>query len=243
VPIDTKTVGSNERQIHSIGDPNSASNLQSVLALADAISMSGLFASLSLAVPALLNASGTRDQMRSAIGTTGILAINSEGTKPTYSAGLIAFTPVATPTDFWQIAGSASKTVRVTRLSISGFATSAISVDVQLIKRSTASTAGTPTAATVCPHDSNDAAGTAVVNSFATNPSALGTSLGLVRAAKLNLGATGAAGTVTWDFSKRNSKGLVLRGVAQSLNLNWAGNAVPAGTLLCIDCEFTEENP
>jgi hypothetical protein len=175
------------------------------------------------------------------VGTTGVPAVSTESSKATYSAGILGFTPVATLTDFFQITGSATKTVRVLRISISGFATAAITEDVQLLKRSTASTGGTPTPATIVPHDSNDAAGTAVVNSFAANPSPLGTLTGMVRAAKLNLGATGAAGVITWDFTTRNSKGLVLRGVAQQLALNWNGAAVPAGTLLDIDVEFSEE--
>jgi hypothetical protein len=123
---------------------------------------------------------------------------------------------------------------------VSGIATAAATRDLQLIKRTTASTGGTPTAATLGQHDSNDAAPTAVVNSFAANPTT-GTPGGVLRAVAQNLGAAGSAGVVEWTFSTRNSKGLVLRGVAQSLNLNWNGAAVPSGTLLDIDVEFTEE--
>ena len=239
--LDTVTVGSNVRQIVVLGDPLVASQQQRVLTLADALSLSGYFAALSGNVNLLLNPAGSFDQQRSAVGALGIAAVNSEGSKTTYSNGIIGFTPVATPTDFWQILGSATKTIRVLRVSISGFATAAISVDLQLIKRSTASTGGTPTAPTIAPHDSNDAAPTGVVNSFAANPSALGTIVGIVSAAKLNLGATGAAGSVVWDFTTRNGQGIVLRGVAQQLALNWAGAAVPAGTLLNCDVEFSEE--
>jgi hypothetical protein len=239
--LDTVTVGANVRQIVVLGDPLVASNQQHVLTLGDAVNLSGFYAALVGNVPLLLNAAGSYDQARSAVGSLGITAVNSEGSKTTYSAGITGFTPAATPTDFFQITGSATKTVRLLRVSISGFATAAISEDVQLLKRSTASTGGTPTAATIVPHDSNNAAGTAVVNSFAANPSPLGTLTGLVRAAKLNLGATGAAGSIVWDFTTRNGQGLVLRAVAQSLNLNWNGAAVPAGTLLDIDVEFTEE--
>lgn len=241
MPIDSVTVGSNERQIVAIGDPTTSSQRASVLAPADALSLTGLYGQVVANVVELLNSSGTFDRARSAIGTTGILAINSEGTKATYSAGVIGFTPAATATDFWQIIGSATKTVRVTRLSISGLATAAASIALQLFKRTTASTAGSPSAVTAAQHDSNDATPTAVVNTFGANPSALGTSGGVVRAQKLNLGAAGAAGQLVWDFTTRNSRGLVLRGVAQQLALNWNGAAVPAGTVLEIDVEFTEE--
>lgn len=240
MPIDTVTVGSNQREVLVIGDPITASQMQHVMSVTDGLNLAGFYAAFGGNIPLLLNPGGTFDQQRSAIGTTGIPAVNTEGTKPTYSVGIVGFTPVATPTDFWQITGSATKIVRVLRISISGIATSATSVDLQLIKRSTASTGGTPTAPTIAPHDSNDSAATAVVNQFAANPTT-GTGVGTVRSQKLNLGATGAAGVIAWDFTTRNGKGFVLRGVAQSLNLNWGGAAVPAGTLLTVDVEFTEE--
>ena len=241
MPIDSITVGGKERTATCTGDPTNASNLQSVLTPGDAQALVGLYASLTGGFNWLLNAAGTYDRQRSAIGATGVTAVSTESAKTTYSNGIIGFVPAATPTDFWQIIGSATKTVRVLRISISGFATAAISEDIQLWKRTTASTGGTPTAPLIAKHDSNDAAATAVVNSFGTVPTPLGTTAGILRAAKLNLGATGAAGVITWDFTTRNSKGLVLRGVAEQLALNWNGAAVPAGTLLDIDVEFTEE--
>ena len=241
MPIDSVKVGSNERQIVVVGDPAAASNQQAVQQLTDGMSLVGLSAGLNGAVHLLINPSGLADRMRSAPGATGIAAVNTEGTKTTYSVGLGGFTPAATATDFLSIVGSGTKTVRVTRISISGIATAAATVEIQLIKRSSANTGGTSSAATVVPHDSNDAGATAAVNSYSANPTGLGTTVGTVRAAKLNLGAAGAAGVVEWNFTTRNSKGLVLRGAAQSLNLNWGGAAVPAGTSLTIDVEFTEE--
>jgi hypothetical protein len=239
--IGSKAVGSSEIPIFLLSDPLTASQLASVLAIADSLNLAGTFAVMAGAAPLLLNAGGTYDRQRSTVGATGVAAANTEGSKTTYSVGVVAFTPVATPTDFWQVIGSATKTVRVLRITISGIATSATSVDIQLIKRSTASTGGTPTSLTVAPHDSNDAAVTAAVKTFAANPSPLGTSVGVVRAQKLNLGATGAAGVITWDFTTRNGKGIVLRGVAEQLAMNWNGAAVPAGTLLAIDVELSEE--
>jgi hypothetical protein len=79
-----------------------------------------------------------------------------------------------------------------------------------------------------------------VVNYYTANPSALGTGA-LIRAQKFNLGAAGAAGSVVWDFSTRNSRGVVLRGATHQLVLNWGGAAVPAGTALDIDVEWSEE--
>jgi len=46
---------------------------------------------------------------------------------------------------------------------------------------------------------------------------------------------------LTTKWFLENSKGLVLRGVAQQYALNWGGAAVPGGTSLAVDWEFTEE--
>jgi hypothetical protein len=241
MPIDSVKTGANERQIVVLGDPLTASNQQAVQpASSDAMSVSGLFGSLTDSVQLLINSSGLADRMRSAVGTTGIAAVNSEGTKASYSVGIVGFTPAATPTDILGITGSGTKTVRLTRIVIAGIATAAATVEIQLIKRSSASTGGSPTTPTIVAHDSNDASATAVVNQYTANPTT-GTLVGTLRAEKLNLGAAGAAGRIVWDFTTRNSKGLVLRGAAQSLNLNWGGAAVPSGTSLTIDVEFTEE--
>ncbi len=239
MPLDSKLVGANERLIFCWGDPLTAQEA-AVLSVIDARNPTGKFAGLVQNFALLQNAAGTFDLARAAAGTTGIPAVNTEGTKLSYSVGVIDFLPVATPTDFWNLTGSATKTVRVTRIVISGIATAAASRATQLIKRSTANTGGTPTSLTIPPHDSNDAAATALVQTYAANPTT-GTSVGIFGAETLNLGAAGAAGRIEWNFTTRNSKAGVLRGVAQSLNLNWAAAAVPAGTLLAIQAEWTEE--
>lgn len=236
-----KQVGSAMTPVQLIGDPNTASNYASTLPLSDGRSLSGLSALVAQTPVILQNASGTYDVMRSAPGTTGVLSVNTEGTKATYSAATIAFTPVATATDFECIIGSGTKTVRVLRLQISGIASSATSVDVQLIKRSTANSGSTPVALTAVPNDSNDASATATVNTYTSSNPTTGTAVGTVRGAKLNLGATGAAGAIVWDFTRNNDQGIVLRGTSQSLCFNWNGAAVPSGTSLDFDNEWSEE--
>ncbi len=206
----------------------------------DANNLGSLQALLGTYVPLLLDAAGNFDRQKAAAGATGVPSVNTEGTRQTYSVGTVAFTPPATATDFFQIIGSGSKLVRVLRVQISGIATSAISVDIQAIKRTTANTGGTVSPLTIGLHDSTNGAVTAVVNTYSVLASPLGTGA-TIRAKKLNLGATGAAGDIVWDFTTRNGQGLVLRGVAQSLNLNWNGAAIPSGTLLDIDVEWTEE--
>lgn len=241
MPLDTVSVGSNQRLIWVPGDSVNSNQLGNVLAPGDALNFSTYFELLTKSVVGLKNASGLFDEWKSAPGTVGIASVNTEGTKDTYSVATSGFTPAATATDFFSIVGSGTKTVRVLRITISGNATAAISEDILLIKRSTASTGGTPAALTVGLHDSNGNAVTATVNTWTANPGVLGTTAGTFRAKRMNLGATGAAGEVIWDFTTRNSRGIVLRGVAQSLNLNYNGAAVPGGMTLNMDVEFTEE--
>jgi hypothetical protein len=210
--------------------------------VANSTDLSGLSALVTQSIDILRNAGNTYDPSIATPGATGVRATATESIKGTANCAIIGFLPIATPTDIWQIFGSGTKTVRVTRLTISGTATAASSVDIQVIKRSTANSAGTATTPTIAINDSNDAAATAVVKYYAAgaNPT-LGTTVANVRSQRLNLGAAGSAGFIEWTFTTRNTKGLVLRGVAEGLCINWNGAAVPAGTNLCIDVEWTEE--
>jgi len=228
-------------------DPTTASQRASVVAATgDGLSLAGVFGALINGVGRLLNPGGTYDVQRSAPGATGIPSVNTEGTRVTFSAGnadVTGFTPVATPTDFAGVIGSATKTIRVLRVTLSGVATAATPVLTLLIKRSTANSGSTPVALTKVTHNSNNAALTCTVTTYtATNPTT-GSAVGTVRAKYLNLGAAagGAAGKIVWDFTTRNGQGIVLCGVAEGLFLNWGGATVPAGTKLTFDFECSEE--
>jgi hypothetical protein len=174
---------------------------------------------------------------------TGAQMSNGEGRKPTFSAAAIAYSPYATPQDIFGIVGSASKQVRVLRFAVSGRATSANQLDVQLVKRSSADTGGTPTALTAVSHDSNDGAASAVVSSFAAAPTA-GTLTGAIRAQQINLSAAGSGGAavpVEFDFGSVNDKSIVLNAASEALYLNLNGAAVPAGMVLNVFVEWSEE--
>lgn len=187
------------------------------------------------------------------VNAQGQGAVTTEGQKTTYSFSVTGFTPVATPTDFACIIGSGTKTVRVTKIEISGTSTAATAavLDLQVIKRSTAGTIapGAFTAPTGVPHDSSDAAATAVVNTVGTaNFGALGAIVGQVASRKFAFTLTPATATdfpiaapTVIVFTNNNEKGIVLRGVSQQLCLNFAGAALPAGTLLDINVTVTEE--
>jgi len=210
-------------------------------AAGDGVLYSSTYGPLVGAFGLLLNAGGNTDRQRAAVGTVGIPAVNTEGTKPTYSCAVFAFAPVATPTDFWQIIGSVSKTIRVLRISVSGLSTSGGTVPLILYKRSTANTSGTLNPQTAIPHNSGSSPATAVVNTYSASNPTPGTG-SPVRASELVMAASGTfGGSVVWEFSTRNDQAMVLSGTAQSLDLNLNGTAVPGGGVLTIDVEWTEE--
>jgi len=178
-----------------------------------------------------------------ALDPTGAQMSNGEGRKATYSAASVAYAPYATPQDIVGIVGAATKRVRVLRFAVSGRATSANQLDVQLIKRSTADAGGTPSALTAVSHDSNDAAATAAVSTFAAAPTP-GTAAGAIRAQQINLSAAGSGGAavpVEFDFGTVNDKSIVLNSAAEGLYLNLNGAAMPAGTVLNVFVEWSEE--
>jgi hypothetical protein len=182
---------------------------------------------------------------------TGAQMSNGEGRKPTYSAATAAFAPnvgAGGTTDVAGIAGSATKQVRVLRFAVSGRATAANQIDVALVKRSSADTAGSSTAATLAavPHDATDAAATAAVTTYTgsnVNPT-LGTSVGVVRAQQSNVSAAGSGGAATpveFDFGSVNDKSIVLNSASEGLYLNFGGAVLPAGLVLNIFVEWSEE--
>lgn len=187
--------------------------------------------------PTNSNSDGVYAFRRQTVGARGDAVVSlMDGNKTSYSASVSGLVGVAG--DILIINGSATKTVRVTRMSFGGTATAAADMDVTLIKRSSANSAGTGVAAT--PHDSANAAATAVVQSYTAAPTpgaAVGTP---VRSAKSFIAtATTAPFIQNWDFGNGPKQGVVLRGVAQGLAMNVSATQI--GALYDLDLEWTEE--
>lgn len=160
--------------------------------------------------------------------------------KNTYSASAI-FAAAASATDVFTITGSASTTVRVTRISFTGTQTTGAMRDVLIIKRSAANTNGTSATPNRVPHDSNFPAATAVVRNYTANPSALGAAVGTIRSQKVLISAaTAVAGEFIVDWGPRNSQAPVLRGTSELLAINLNG-VTSTGNSLSISIEWTEE--
>jgi hypothetical protein len=167
----------------------------------------------------------------------------SDGLNATYSASITALASAASCTDLFTITGSATKTIRITRLEISGQATTAAAAQVVLLVRSAANLTGTSTTPTVVPHDSASAAGTAVVRAYTVNPGTLGTLVGNIRTDYVFLAApaTATVGSdkLFLDFGTRPSQAIVLRGIAQVLAVNLNAATVTGGAF-DINLEWTE---
>lgn len=168
-----------------------------------------------------------------------------DGYKASYSAAVQGLASAASATDIFTLTGSATKTVRITHLEVSGIATTILDTSVEAIVRSTADTGGTSATVPAVPHDSNNAPATAVATKYTANPAALGTTVGVIRSEKVlfNLAAPTAgseSGRLMLDFGSRPSQAIVLRGVTQQLAINLNGVTI-AGPSIDISIEWTEE--
>ena len=178
---------------------------------------------------------------------TTTISVSADGSKSTYSYGGVDLVPVATPTDLLVISGSATTTVRVKLVELIGVATAAGNMTALLVKRSSAGTLGSAvlTAVTAAKHDSGQAAATCAVSTVGTaNYTTVGTTAGNVRAGLLQMGVvdTGLAATLKWDFSSRQDKAVILRGVAEMLCVNLNGDALPTGGKVHWHIELEEDN-
>ena len=182
------------------------------------------------------------DETGTAIGDNANPLVTSivDTVKNTYSASAI-FAAAASATDVFTITGSASTTVRITRISFSGTQTTGAMRDVLVIKRSAANTGGTSATPNKVPHDSTFPASTATVRNYTANPSGLGAAVGTIRSQKVLVSAaTAVAGEFIMDWGPRNSQAPVLRGTSEVLSINLNG-VTSTGNSLSTSIEWTEE--
>jgi hypothetical protein len=166
----------------------------------------------------------------------------------TYKYSSLGNTPAATPTDLFTITGSATKTVRVTKIVISGLATAAGQLNPLIIRRSSADSGGTSTAPALLPRDSvnsttSGTAATATLALYTANPASLGTTVGTLDSCRLFLqvAAGGSPDVCVFSYGTNDDQLTVLRGTTDILAINFAGAAVPTNGVIDIDVELTEE--
>lgn len=177
--------------------------------------------------------------------------VNTEGQRATYRYAVSGFTPVATPTAFVVIQGSATKVVRIKRIVVGGISTTGGNMVFLATRRSTAGTLGSAVLTSVTPgkHDTGDPAATAVVSTVGTaNYTTLGTTAGQMAAGRISLVVSGGGGAgseptslTIYDMATRNDKAIILRGTSDFLTLEGGGSAVPGGGVLDIEIETEED--
>lgn len=172
--------------------------------------------------------------------------ISLENTQSTYSIGIEDYAPYATPTDIFLLQGSATKTIKITKVRLSGASTAASSLDIYVLKRTVDNTEGTRAsqAADICKHDTLDADATAIPYTYSVIPTSLGSGKTFRTRARQyfpRLATADLSNEFVIDFDTHKSKPIILRGVAESLVVNLGGAAVPAGLILYINVEWVEE--
>jgi len=208
----------------------------------DAVAASGDVgvASLALRNDSLTsNVSASGDYIMPITDIYGSLVVKDQQRhKATYRTAFVV-TPAATASDVFQLIGSASKTVEITQIIISGTQTTGGLVDIYIKKRSTANSGGSSTASTAVPMISTDAAATAVGAIYTANPTT-GTTTGDVAIITAAFGpATSTDDNIAYINFGERGKGLTLVGVAQAMAINLNGVTITGGSLK-ITIEFTE---
>lgn len=164
--------------------------------------------------------------------------------RPTFRSGIVGFAPVATATDIAALLPTYyGRTGYVEQITISGTATAASVIDV-LIQRSVEAGGGTSTSQPVAKLDMRDRSPTLSFYTFSANRTSNGNGVSTTRpmlaAAKLYLGTASVPGqplTFRFDGPKRPT----LRDLSEWVVINLNGQVIPAGTLLDIHIEWSEE--
>jgi hypothetical protein len=145
-----------------------------------------------------------------------------------YSATAFNIASAAAATDVFTITGSATKTVRVTSLKISGNQTTLGTLSIALTKRSTANSGGTFVSQTILPLDSAYPAATATVLSYTANPT-VGTGIANFNAFKYVVPASTSTIAASDNIVEMLTTPVILRGTSQVLAVNFLVQTVAGG--------------
>lgn len=178
--------------------------------------------------------------------------ISGQYTKQTFSAGFIGLVPPASATDTICISGSATKTIRLTQIELSGSAGTLVSLPITMVRRASLDTGGTAASTTANPantiakNDTNNATATAVPISYTAVPTINDSSPTYLRSASLTLPVTSAGTSINkllWTFGgviNQFAQPVVLRGLVDQVCLNFNAVSVSSGVLNG-SLEWTEE--
>lgn len=170
------------------------------------------------------------------------VSIENTGDIPTYAATAIGLVTAASATDIFTITGSATKIIKVHKITITATRTTSTTTDIQLVKRSTANSGGTSTNPTRVPNDSLNPSATATINAYTANPTT-GTLVGSFRAEKefINVAGTGPSDRIGWLTDVLAIQPWVLRGINEVMAVNLNGVTI-TGPSFDIYIVWTEED-
>lgn len=170
-------------------------------------------------------------------------------TKFTYSASSVGLVPAASATDFFCIAGSANKVVKITEIRLSGTTGTAIAAPIVMVLRQSADTGGTLATSIALPVASDmdsipNPNASAVLAAYTANPTIVDSAPTYIRAGHAGLVVvTGSPTALVWSFGStlpNFTQPLTLRGANQQSCLNLQATTVTTGSLN-ITVQWTEE--
>jgi hypothetical protein len=171
--------------------------------------------------------------------------VQAAGAGPkTFVANAVALVPVAAATDIVTLAGSttATKVVRVKRVSITGTQTTGGQVTIQLIRRSAVNTGGTSSGITAAKFDTNYTYSASML-AWTANPTGLGASAGVVDVQTVYIGTTTTTGDIyIWTPGSEPNQAFVLKTSSDLLAVSLGGATVTGGSLN-VSIQWTEEAP
>lgn len=168
--------------------------------------------------------------------------VDTTGGAPTYSGGIVAFTPQATPQDFFTLTGNALVVCVLRKVEIWIGASAAAAMELQLVFNSAPDTGGTAAVPVAVSHDSNNAAAVCALAAYSVAPTA-GTTLGPVAVGRVEgpiLAGAGQSTPLVWLFGDNNEQPIKLRNANQQVALNGNGAALPSGIKFSIRFTWTE---
>lgn len=166
------------------------------------------------------------------IASNQIVNIASAAAPATYVASINGLAPAALATDVFTVTGSATKTIRISKVELNGIQTTAGQVGVLLLKRSTANSGGTSTTQVAVPYDSTNATATSTVLAYTANPT-VGTLVGRVFSQRVFMpGAATASDAqgLTNAYGDIGQQNVVLRGTSEVFAVNFNGVTITGGS-------------
>lgn len=171
---------------------------------------------------------------------TGYLAKN------TYTAAFVGLTPPASATDLICISGSATKTIRLQRIRLSGTAATLITAPFTILRRASLDSGGTAASTTANPANTIQSmdpssypvsAATATLVSYTANPTINDTSPTYIDSASITLTGTATSTVIvpaTFDFGVYIEDLIAaptLRGTAQQICVNLNSTSISTGLI------------